>query len=87
MTVGVVVDKCCASRPTASTDAGAVSHIGKGTVTVIAVKNVLAVISDVEVGMAIIVIIGHRYPHSVGVSLDGRFGRDIDKSAVAVVPE
>ena len=92
MTVAVVVDESAAGVPACLRPglgkAGLLGDVGKGTVTVVFIKRVLAVVSDKQIVITIVVIIADAASLSpTGFMLQtGAFGY-VGECAVAVILE
>jgi hypothetical protein len=83
--VAVVVAKARAGGPVAQRDAGSFSHVGKGSVVVVVVQAVFAVVADVEIGPAVVVEVSHRHAKTPAVIGDARFLGHVGKGSVVVV--
>jgi len=59
------IEKCGARAPGLIADAARGTDIGKGTVAVVAVEHVAAEVHDVDVRIAVIVIVGCHRAHTV----------------------
>src|SRR5712664_1923829 len=87
MAVAIVIDKGASGSPSlaGTSHAGFVAYIGKRAVAVVAIQNILAVIGDVEVDPAVIVVVTHTNalaPSGVG---QPRLFRDVAEGAVMIV--
>src|SRR5207253_2397613 len=84
--VAVVVDEsaaCVPARPFAS-HARFLADIGEGSIAIIVVKNVLAVVSDEEVVPAIVVIVADANPLSPTRVRDPSLRSDVGETAVTI---
>src|SRR5277367_3099384 len=92
MAVAVVVDECAAGVPACLgpglDESGRLGDVGKGTVTVVLIKRVLAVVGHKEIIVAIVVVVAHTTglaPASFVFQTGTR--RHISKCAIAIVLE
>ena len=83
--VAVDIDEAGARRPAVACHAGLFGDIGKRSVAVIPVQNIVAEVGDVEVRPAIVVVVAGRHPHSVGMAAHPGLLGDVGEGAVAVV--
>src|SRR5438128_2660430 len=65
--------------------AGLFSHIGKRTVAVVAIENILAPVGDEQVIVAVIVVIANAHRGHPAGALQSRLFRNVRKRAVTIV--
>src|ERR1019366_3152098 len=80
-----VVPKGGAIGPVAEGHAGFLGNIGEGTVVVIVVETVLAIVSYEQIEPSIVVIVADRHTETPALISDARFGGDIGEGAVVIV--
>src|SRR5205814_3590622 len=68
-----------------SCDPGSRRDIGESAVSVIAVENAASILSDVEIGEAIGVVIAHRNTHSIAAACDTRLRGYVSECAITIV--
>src|ERR1700749_1850463 len=83
--IGVEIDPGSARRPTASTHASLLRHVGKRAVPIIVVKLVASVGRDVEVFVSIVIVVCDGSPHAVADTLQSSPLRDVLKRSVFVL--
>src|SRR5207247_6387776 len=81
----VVIKPCGAGSPAGSAQAGLFRHIRKRPIAIVVIQNAAAVLRDVEIGPAVIIIVSYGGAHPVAAAGNTRFFRDVGKSAVAIV--
>ena len=81
----IVVEPDGAGCPTRRFHTGAFGDIGKGAVTVVAVKNAVTVGGHEEIGPTVVVVVPDHHPHPERAACYTRRFGDIGKGAVAVV--
>src|SRR5947209_7151205 len=67
--IPVVVNKHRTRRPPRASHSGCFRRVTEGTVAVVAIKSVMSDVSDIYVGITVIVIISHGDSHSITVTL------------------
>ena len=65
LAVVVIIKETRRNRPASSTDTRLRGHVSKAAIPVVMVKNVLSIAGDVEVGIAIIIVVADRDSHAV----------------------
>ena len=86
VTVIVHVEKGGAGAPVGTTDAGFGRNVAEGSVPVVAKERIGSEVGDVDVPVAVVVVIAHGNPHAVGtVSLQPRLGGHLLEPAVGQV--
>src|SRR5208283_4126926 len=65
MAVVVVIEEARGTRPAPASDAGLGGHIGEGAIAIVVVQDILPVIRDKEVGIAIVVVVAYGHPYPV----------------------
>ena len=83
--VGVVVAKGCAHRPAAVSHPGRGGHVLEGTVPVVAVEGVGAVVAHEQVHPAVVVVVAGGHSHTPAAIPDSCLVGHVGKSPVAVV--
>src|SRR5205085_6275223 len=83
--VVVIVEPHCTGRPTRRGKARFFSHVGEGSVTVVAVENIAAVLSYVKIGQTVAVIVADRDAHAVAPASDARLVGNISERSVSIV--
>src|SRR5207247_11095365 len=81
----VVIKPYGAGSPAGSGQAGLFRHIRKRPIAIVVIQNAAAVLRDVEIGPAVIIIVSYGGAHAVTAAGNTRFFRDVGKSAVAIV--
>src|SRR5438552_9763492 len=84
-TIVVIITPGRSCRPTAKRDARLLRHVGEGSVVIVVIKTVLAVIGDINVWPTIVVVIADGYAEAPALVGHPRFFRDVGKSSVVVV--
>jgi hypothetical protein len=73
----VVVDERGAGGPAGRSNTGAGSYVRERPVSVVVIKNIVAVIGDIKIDVPVVIVVARRHSHAfIGVSDAGRF-RDI----------
>ena len=86
-TVPIVIDECGAGGPAGRSHSGARGYVRKRAVSIVVIKNVVAVIGDIEIDVAVVVVVAGRHAHAfIGVAHAGRFG-DIGEGQFAASVE
>src|ERR1700736_3606031 len=65
LAIVVVIEKAGGNGPTAACDSRFRGHIGESSVAVVVIQNVLAIASNVQVGIIVIVVVTDGYAHAV----------------------
>ncbi len=65
--------------------AGLVRHVGKRAIAVVVIEDVLAVLRDVKIGEAIVIVVAPDAAQAIGVARHAGLLRDVRERAVAVV--
>src|SRR5215475_12318993 len=81
----VVVEPDGAGRPSRRRHAGLFRDVGKCAITIVVIQNAAAVLSDVDVGETVAVVVADGNTLSVAAGDDTGFLRNIGESAVAIV--
>src|SRR2546430_1304395 len=88
MPVVVIVEEPRGDGPSAGRNAGLFGDVGERAVTVVVIQRVVAVAGHIQVGEAVVVIVGCRDAHSVIVIagvLKAGLGGNVSKTAVAIL--
>ncbi len=72
-------------RPSAASDAGFLRHIGESAIAIVVIKLVPTVRSNIQVLVAVIVVISDGYAHSISRSLQPCFLRDVFERTVRLL--
>src|SRR5258708_7666194 len=80
--IAIQIHPCGTRRPATASHAGLLRHIGEGAITVVVIQLVPAVRSNIQVLIAVIVVIPDGYSHSLSRSLQSRFFRNVFAAAV-----
>ena len=83
--VAVVVAESRACGPAAHRHPGLLAHVGEGSVVVVVIQAVLAVVGHVEVGPAIVVVSPTAQPYPHRSLATPAFSRDVGERSVVVV--
>src|SRR5262249_36288572 len=81
----VEIEEPCAGAPAVGGHAGARRDVGEGTVPVVVVQDVAAVLRDVEIVESVVVVVANCGAHAVGGAGDVRLLGDVGEGAVPVV--
>ena len=84
--VAVVVEPRGAGREPGVADTGRVGDVGEAQAAKVAEQAILAERGDVEIGPAVVVVVGGRGAKAVERNPEARGGRDVGERAVAIVP-
>src|SRR6202035_5461209 len=89
MAVAVIVDECAAGAPASlfSGDSGLLAHVGKSSVAVVVVENVLAVVSYEQIFEAVVVVVSDANALAPAAMAQSSSGGHVGKCAVAIVLE
>src|SRR5215469_96371 len=82
----VVIEPYRARAPPTRADSSLLSYVGKGAVTVVAIKDVALALGYVDIGETVIVIVADRHPLPEAPAHNTGFKCDVGKRAVAIVP-
>jgi len=87
VTVAVIVDEGAAGAPcfTRACDAGFLADVGEGSVAIVVIEDILAVIRDVQILEAIVVIVADTYALAPAGVREASFLSDIGEGAIVVV--
>src|SRR5580704_10733592 len=85
LAVIVIVKPDGAGGPSRRAHSGFFRDIGKSAVTVIVVKNVAAVLGDVDILEAVAVIVSNRHALTVSTSANSCLGSHVGKCPVSVI--
>ena len=89
MAIPVVVDECAACAPATllPSDSGLLAHVGKSSIAVVVIENVLAVVSYEQIFEAIVVIISNANALPPAAMAQSSFCGHVGECAVAIVLE
>src|SRR6266576_2646392 len=85
LAVVVIVKPHGAGRPAGRGDAGFISQISEGAITVIVIKNIAPITRDKEIDPTIAIVIAGCGAHAKGATSDSGFVGDVSKRAVMIV--
>src|SRR5262249_45416019 len=77
--IAVVITPTCSRAPTSARDAEFLSHVGERTVSVIVIKARDSEVTNVEIGMTIVVVVSYRHSHTPSLVGHSSFVRHIFK--------
>jgi hypothetical protein len=87
--VVIVIQKSGGNRPSTRRDARFGRHIREGAVAVIVIQNIFSVTGDIEIGIAIVIVIADSYTHAIvsiaGVRQAGLLGY-VGEGSVFILP-
>src|SRR5260221_124312 len=83
--VVVIVEPDCTGRPTRRGKTRFFSHVGKCSVTIVAIKNISAILSYVKIGQTVVVIVADRDAHAVATAGDTRLVGNVSERSVPIV--
>ncbi len=86
--VVVIVEEARRNRPPARRHSGFDGHIRKRSISVVVIEHIVAVVSHVEVGKPVVIVIARRHAHAVvgvGFAVQTRLFRHIKEVAIFIL--
>src|SRR5712692_8123402 len=84
--IAIQINPCSACRPATASDGGFLRHIGESAIAIVVIKLVPAVRSNVQILIAVIVVIPYGYSHAVARSLQtGLLGNVFERAVCLLV--
>ena len=81
----VEIDPCGGGGPSAAGRAGFLGYIGKGSVAVVVIETVATVSRDVEIFIAVVIVIAHGDTHAIADALQAGLFGDVFEGAILLL--
>src|SRR5579862_6543691 len=87
MAIAVIVNKCAAHSPgtACSRDARLFAHVGERSVPIVVVQNIFAVVSDVHVLKAVVVVVAHAHTLAPSGRIESSLRSNVRECPVVIV--
>ncbi len=81
----VVVEPNCTGRPSRRSDAGFFGHIGESAVAVVVIEDASTILSDVQIGKAVSIVVAHGYALAITTGGHASLLGYVRKGSIAIV--